>query len=79
MNVGSAPFTCFCWSAVRLGQRERLPHSARGQFQPRQPRGWGARRYLSFTIPDVFVCGYGLDRTQCDPNLPFIAVRIEED
>lgn len=28
--------------------------------------------YLGFTIPDAFVYGYGLDRSQFDRNLPFI-------
>ncbi|MFC3833167.1 MULTISPECIES: hypoxanthine phosphoribosyltransferase [Deinococcus] len=28
--------------------------------------------YLGFTIPDAFVYGYGLDRSQYDRNLPFI-------
>ncbi|MGY2892428.1 hypoxanthine phosphoribosyltransferase [Deinococcus sp. UYEF24] len=28
--------------------------------------------YLGFTIPDAFVYGYGLDRSQLDRNLPFI-------
>ena len=28
--------------------------------------------YLGFTIPDAFVFGYGLDRSQYDRNLPFI-------
>ena len=28
--------------------------------------------YLGFTIPDAFVYGFGLDRSQFDRNLPFI-------
>jgi hypoxanthine phosphoribosyltransferase len=28
--------------------------------------------YLGFTIPDAFVYGYGLDRSQLDRNLPFV-------
>jgi hypoxanthine phosphoribosyltransferase len=30
--------------------------------------------YLGFTIPDLFVIGYGLDYAQKYRNLPFIGV-----
>jgi hypoxanthine phosphoribosyltransferase len=33
--------------------------------------------YLGFTIPDLFVVGYGLDFAQRHRNLPFIGVLSE--
>ena len=35
-------------------------------------------RYVGFTIPDVFVVGYGLDHAESFRNLPYIA-RIKRD
>ncbi|MBB6097678.1 hypoxanthine phosphoribosyltransferase [Deinobacterium chartae] len=33
--------------------------------------------YLGFTIPDAFVYGYGLDRSQFDRNVPFITSQAD--